>query len=381
VNIAIVGAGVVGCAIAYELASRGATVRVVDERGIGRGATQASAGMLAPYTEGHIDALRTLGVHSLALYDRFVARAAADAGCPIEYDRSGSLHVAVGADEERALRDSAAELVAEGVAHTLLDADGTRALEPSVSDVISAALHIHPHGFVAPGPLTRALAAAARRHGTSFDVTRVVAIEEGAAPRLRTSEGAIDADAVIIAAGSWSALLTAEGRPPVDGGPHAAAPAATSGESTAAVRPIRGQLLQMRLPSRPAARVIWGSACYLVPWSDGTVLAGATVEDVGFDERATIAGMQHLLASSVALLPPLAHAAFDEVRVGLRPMTRDELPAVGPSSTMRGVFYATGHYRNGVLLAPLTATLIADLLLAGREHADLALVRPQRLGL
>jgi thiazole synthase len=111
------------------------------------------------------------------------------------------------------------------------------------------------------------------------------------------------------------------------------------------------------------------------------VLAGATVEDVGFDEHATASGVQHLLAESTALLPVLARAAFEEVRVGLRPMTADELPVIGPSSTQPHVFLASGHYRNGVLLAPLTAALIADLVLDGGEASELALVRPGRLGL
>jgi glycine/D-amino acid oxidase-like deaminating enzyme len=139
--------------------------------------------------------------------------------------------------------------------------------------------------------------------------------------------------------------------------------------------------VQVRLAEPAASRVVWGSRCYIVPWRDGTVLAGATVEDVGFDESSTAAAVRYLLDESARLIPALRGAAFEEVRVGLRPLTADELPAIGRSSTMPQVFYATGHYRNGVLLAPLTAGLIADLLLEGRERAELALVRPARLGL
>jgi thiazole synthase len=147
------------------------------------------------------------------------------------------------------------------------------------------------------------------------------------------------------------------------------------------IRPIRGQLLQLRLPARPAERVLWGQDCYLVARCDGAVLAGATVEDVGFDERATLTGVQQLLHSAVALMPALQDAIFEDVRVGLRPKTRDELPAVGASSTMPHVFYATGHYRNGVLLAPLTARVVADLVLDGKAGEELAVMKPQRLGL
>jgi thiazole synthase len=132
---------------------------------------------------------------------------------------------------------------------------------------------------------------------------------------------------------------------------------------------------------RPAGRVVWGTDCYVVPWTDGTVLVGATVEDVGFDERTTTAGIRGLLNSAVDLLPGLERAQFVEARAGLRPKTDDELPAIGRSSTMPHVFYATGHYRNGVLLAPLTASLIADLVLDRRERPELADVRPDRFGL
>ena len=183
---------------------------------------------------------------------------------------------------------------------------------------------------------------------------------------------------MIVAAGSWSTTLDGS-RADVSSADVSRAP--LKGCQSQAVKPIRGQLLQLRLPQRPATRVIWGEDCYLVCRRDGAVLAGATVEDVGFDERATSDGVQKLLRGAMTLMPTLRDAAFEEVRVGLRPMTCDELPAMGASSKMPHVFYATGHYRNGVLLAPLTARLIADLVLDGRADDDLASVSPERLGL
>jgi glycine oxidase len=376
VNIVVVGAGVVGCAIAHELASRGAGVRVLDPRGTGLGATRASAGMLAPYTEGHIAELRTLGVNSLALYDRFIERVRADSGEPVEYEHSGMLQVACN-DGERAVLCAAARALAEsGVTCELLDAAETARREPALAGHVVSALHLPDHGYVAASALTRALAASAVKHGATLTTARVLAIEAGdRGPRVVTADGAIEADAVVVAAGSWSDVLTDPLRTPAE--PGARAVPAEGG----AVKPIRGQLLQLRLSSPPVQQIIWGSRCYLVPWRDGTVLAGATVEDVGFDETATAAGVQQLLASSAELIPALRDAVFEEVRVGLRPMTRDELPVIGPSSTMRNVFYATGHYRNGVLLAPLTAALVASLVLDGRERPELALTRPSRLGL
>jgi len=370
VNIVVVGAGVVGCAIAHELTSRGATVRIVDARGIGLGATRASAGMLAPYTEGHIAELRTLGVNSLALYDRFVERTIADAGMAVEYERNGMLQVATSAAERTALCAASRDLKAHGVPCALLDETETARREPGLAGSVVAALDLPEHGYVAVASLTRALAAAAFSRGATLIESRVLSLDGGDTPRVVTAAGPLEADAVIVAAGSWSSSLA-----------HSSHKGTSSAVAQGAVKPIRGQLLQLRLGVRPLRHLIWGSRCYLVPWRNGTVLAGATVEDVGFDETATVPGVEQLLTSSTALVPVLRAAAFEEVRVGLRPTTRDELPAIGPSSTMRNVFYATGHYRNGVLLAPLTAALVASLVLEGREAPELALTRPARLGL
>jgi glycine oxidase len=147
------------------------------------------------------------------------------------------------------------------------------------------------------------------------------------------------------------------------------------------VRPVRGQLLRLRLSQPAFSSVVWGGGTYLVPWEDGTVLVGATMEEVGFDERATVAGVRQLLDGGEQLLPALAGAQFDEVRVGLRPATSDDLPIIGASSVLRGLYYATGHFRNGVLLAPLTARLIADVVAGGVLPGELAPVRPERFGL
>lgn len=362
-RVTIAGAGVIGCAIAYELAARGARVRVLDSRVPGGGATRASAGILAPRIEGHDSTLLALGLRSLALYEEFLARVVSDGGQEVEYERSGTLQIAVSLDEGNRLKRAARSLADARVAHVLLDAVEVRRVEPGVTPAAVAGLQIPDHGQVAAGELTRALVAAAMRHGAVFDLGPALAVEGGAGARLRTADDVIESDAVIIAAGSWSASVAG-----VKAAPDV-------------LKPIRGQLLQLRLPERPASHVIWGGECYLVPRRDGAVLVGATVEDVGFDERATSSGVQGLLEGALTLMPALRGAAFEEVRVGLRPKTGDELPAIGASSTMPHVFYATGHYRNGVLLAPLTARLVADLVLDRKSDADLALLQPQRFGL
>jgi glycine oxidase len=347
VNVTVAGAGIIGCAVAYELASRGARVRVIDPRGPGQGATGASAGVLAPYIEGHSDALLRLGVCSLDQYDRFIARVAADACRPVEFRRTGTLEVACSDAEARDLAQAAGRLSRAGAAHSLLDGDAARRLEPALSSAVLAGLLVPQQGYVAATAFTSALVAAAERHGVTF----VVGSVEHVAPTT---------DPVVIAAGSWSSRIV---------------------PAPAPVRPIRGQLLHLALDGPPLTRVAWGRRAYLVPWEDGSVLAGATSEDVGFDERATDEGISQLLERAAGLVPAVAGARLREVRVGLRPATADQLPIIGASSTMRGVYYATGHYRNGVLLAPLTALMVGDLVLDGCERAELALTRPGRFGL
>lgn len=363
-NVTIVGAGIVGCATAYELASRGARVRIVDPRGVGQGATRASAGVLAPHIEGHSEPLLALASCSLGQYDRFIARIAADAQRPIEYRRTGTLQVAQNEQEAQHLARAARNLDVLQVPHTLLDGDAARRLEPALSPGIVAALLVPQHAYVGVAALTLALVDAFARLGVTIIAAPVLRIDPAASGvTVVTAAESIAADAMVLAAGSWSAgLPMAPAVPPP-------------------VRPIRGQLVHLRFPEPPVSHVIWGTRGYLVPWLDGSLLVGATSEDVGFDERSTASGVQGLLQSAGDLVPATRTARFEEVRVGLRPLTDDELPVIGTSSTMRGVYYATGHYRNGVLLAPLTAMIVADLLLDGRERPEYAAVRPDRFGL
>jgi len=163
---------------------------------------------------------------------------------------------------------------------------------------------------------------------------------------------------VVVTAGSWATALLG------DDGPE--------------VRPIRGQILRLRSRERLASRVLWGARCYVVPWRDGSMLVGATVEDVGFDERATAGGVRQLLEASFEILPALERATFVEVRAGLRPKGPGELPVIGRSPTMPGVILALGHHRNGVTLAPLTAALVADVVFDEQDRPELALLRPDR---
>ena len=357
-EVIVVGAGIIGCSVARELARRGARVRMFEARTIGAGATQASAGILAPYIEAHDRGpLFDLGLRSLAMYDAFVGDVAGESGLPVEYRRCGTLEVAVDAATAERLRHAAQR----EPALQWLDASAARGREAALAASIEGAALAPAHGYVAVSQLMDALAWAALRHGVQIEAAhRVTGIR--ADPRgvtINTEDGTTwAADHVVIAAGSWSGQLHCDDT------------------AVSSVRPVRGQLLRLHWRGAPLRHIVWGPDCYVVPWENNTVLVGATVEDVGFDERTTAAGVRDLLDAVCELLPEAWRATFIEARVGLRPATPNGLPFLGPSSTSERIVYATGHYRNGILLAPLTAQVIADWVVDRKEDAALETVRP-----
>jgi glycine oxidase len=213
--------------------------------------------------------------------------------------------------------------------------------------------------------MTRALLSAAERRGaTLLPRARATRIRARAADvEIDTERGPLHAGAVVLAAGAWSSEVEIEGA-----------------DRHAPVRPVRGQLLHLRWQGTPLARITWDERCYTIPWSDGTLLVGATVEDAGFDERTTIAGVRDLLEAVCDLLPNAWTASLLSARVGLRPGSSDPLPIIGWSAAVPRLMYATGHYRNGVLLSPLTAELVARAMLDGEHDEALRLTDPGRFG-
>lgn len=359
-DVVVIGAGIIGCAVSRELARRGAAVRMFEARTVGAGATQASAGMLAPYIEGHArGTLFELGLRSLAMYDGFLRTVSEDSELMVEYRRCGTLEVATDAASAERLRGMArGEPLLQW-----LDRGEARSREAALATSIEGAVLAPGHGYVAVPPLMDALAWSALRHGVQIEAAhRVTGVRvEGAGVSITTDDGTSwSAGRAVIAAGSWAGFLEVND------------PAAAS------VRPVRGQLLRLHWRGTPLSHIVWGPDCYVVPWQDRTVLVGATVEDVGFDERTTAAGVRDLLDAACELLPETWRATFIEARVGLRPATPDGLPFIGASTLSDRVIYATGHYRNGVLLAPLTASLVADLIIDGHEDPALAALRPGR---
>ena len=361
-DILVIGAGVIGCAVAHELARRGASVEVVDDRAPGMGATQASAGMLVPYIEASEGALLDLGVRGLKAWDDFLPLVLTDSRATLEYERAGSLSVARDDATLETLRATARALERWRVPAEALDGREVRRREPALSRDVRGGLFVSFHGHVDAHELTRALTVAARRHGARvLEPARVRRVQKAANEfAVVTDRGTLTADVVVMAAGSWSGSIEIEG------------------SETLPVHPVRGQLLRLEWRSLPLARIVWGEGCYLVPWSDGTLLVGATVEEVGFDERNTVDGVRGLMDAATAIVPGVATAAFLGARAGLRPGTPDELPIIGPSPDVPNLFYATGHYRSGVLLAPLTAQLIGDAIVDGRIDPVLSVTSPGR---
>jgi glycine oxidase len=323
--------------------------------------------VLAPYIEGHeASPLRELGRRSLDLYDDFITRLQQSSGATVQYTRGGTLEIALEPDHAANLRRSREALAREGVTARWLDERELRDTEPLAATALGGLL-IDVHGFVGVPEFTEALSAAAMRAGATFAVeSRVLAVapSRNGGLEVHTENGVSSTQWVIVATGSWTSELRIAGVavPPT-------------------IKPIRGQLLHLAWPTaQPLRHVLWGTDCYIVPWLNGRVLVGATVEDAGFDERATAAGVRDLLEAGCALVPHLWQASFAEARVGLRPASADGLPLVGESEVLPGLIYATGHYRNGVLLAPLTASLVKRLVMNEGPDAALEILRPSRLG-
>ena len=240
-----------------------------------------------------------------------------------------------------------------------LEPAAAKAAHPALG-AIAGALLTPAHGYVAAPQLATALGTAAAngtaRRSAAPAVTRVAV--NGSSIRVTTSDGDYEASTMVIAAGAWGNAIEGVRTPPL--------------------RPVRGQLLHLGWRGHPLSTIVWGPECYVVPRTDGTLLVGATVEDVGFDERTTAAGVRDLLDAACELLPEGWGATFLEARAGLRPATPDELPVLGSDPALPAIVHASGHYRNGVLLAPITAKVMADLIVEGKKDASLEAFSPMR---
>jgi glycine oxidase len=344
-DVVVVGAGVIGLAIAFELAERGGAVRVIDRAEPAGAASWAAAGMLAPYTERVRNAaLLRLCSASLKEYPAFAARVAAASGVDAHLRLDGVVHAAFEEAQLDALREHARTLANDGVPCELLDRVTLLAAEPWLGASVIGGLRVEDEGCIDNRRLGRALVAACAARGARVERSSVVRVEcdRRRALGVRTERGFIPAGAVVNACGAWAADL--------DGVPERCSPP---------IVPIKGQMIALGTPIGFVRRSTWIPGAYLVPRDDGRLLIGATVESAGFDERVTAAGVHGLLHAALAAAPALSGFAITESWAGLRPGTPDGLPFLG-ATPLSGLLLATGHYRNGILMAPATARLIAD---------------------
>lgn len=348
----VVGAGAIGLSSAWRAVRRGARVIVVDRTRPGAGATGVAAGMLAPIGElsfGEPELLQ-MTLAAAELYPGFVAELEAVTGLSTGYARRGALHVALDRDEAAELRRIHELQRSLGLGAEWLPPRRCRELEPALTPSLNGGVYAPEEAAVDPRRLIAALLAALAAEGVEVRTDAEVSEPLLRGQRIegvRTSAGEeLHAASVVAAMGAWSGAqswLPEGARPPV--------------------RPVKGQIVELRSPEgrAPCERVVASERVYLVPREDGRLIAGATVEERGFDTTVTAGGVHEVLREAYRLLPDVAEMELVEAMAGLRPGTPDNLPVVGPGA-IEGLVLACGHYRNGILLAPLTAETVTDLL-------------------
>ena len=350
-DVVVVGAGIIGLACAWEIHNRGASVVVLDVNRPGFGTTRVAAGMLAPV--GELDfgepALLEMNLISAGQYPEFISSIERCCGGVIGYRRMGGLHVALDRDEAAELKRSHRLQRDFGLASEWLGPQAARDLEPGLTPNLSGAINVPDDGIVDPRVLVAGLLEALDAEGVPVRTgTGVNSLgrSQGRVEGVGLADGTrINARTVVAAVGARAAIaewLPSNCRPPI--------------------RPVKGQVVELRGdPSDPVCeRILASERVYLVPRRDGRLIIGATSEEMGFDTRVTAGGVHELLREAYRLLPDVAELEFIEAIAGLRPGTPDNLPVVG-STPVDGLLMATGHYRNGILLAPITARTIADL--------------------
>lgn len=363
-DVVIIGGGIIGVACAYAL-TRAHVKRIVlvERRGLGREASRASAGMLVP--QGEAEAPGSFFDLCLAARDRYrtLADELRDAtGEDIEYCRWGLLYL-VDPTEHEAAKGRAAWQRAAGLRVEELSGRELRALEPILNPEIGGALFFPDEAHVRPCTVVSALAEAARAGGAEIQ-ENVEAVDfilgEDRLRGVNVGGKTILADSVVACAGAWSGhLLDLIGhRLPME--------------------PVRGQIVRTRFDRPPLTHLVWGPLGYLVPRLNGELLIGTTVEQVGFASIPTLGGVAGLCEAAKAMMPTLMTAPFDRVWAGLRPRLPDGLPAIGRFADIPNLYVATGHYRSGILLGPLTGELLADLILGKKPSFLLDTFSPDR---
>ena len=362
-DVIIIGGGVIGLAIGRALGLRGAgQVAVVEKGEFGREASWAAGGILAPQVEADAaDDFFRLLCASRDRYHEFTGALANESDIDVELDDTGTMCVAFTEREQDDFRARFAWQRSAGLNVEWLTGSEARDAEPSVSQHVCCALRFPDDLQVENRRLVDALVVSNRRLGvqlTDHCAVTKVRVADKRVEGIETSRGLFDAATVVIAAGAWSAKIDPAGELDVE--------------------PVRGQMLCFRPAQRIARHVIYSSRGYLIPRRDGRLIAGSTSEQVGFDKRTTSEGVESIKAMAAEIAPALAGFSLADMWAGFRPRAHDGLPVLGASTDIRGLFYATGHFRNGILLAPITGELMADALMTGAISPLLAPFSPAR---
>jgi len=363
-RIVVIGGGVIGCSIAYHLRKAGAEVVLLERGEIGGEASGAAAGMLiAPLEDASSRDFQALQKASLAMYPALIEEIESRSGINVEHRQCGILRTARVETHAKTLR-ALTKRRSKGISGLeWVEGETLRRLEPGLSPDILGAAYSPSDSNVNPGLLTQAFAVAAEH--LDAEVRRGVAFTGflGRGPRLegvRSGAGPVRADAIVLAAGPWTELLARR----VNG--------------NVPTPPMRGQMIAYS--STAVRHAVWSEDGYLVPKPRGFVFAGATVEHAGFRKHTTDRGLAGLRRAASAMAPALRYAEVASTWAGLRPGSPDGLPLLGRLPGRDNVYVAGGHFRNGILLAPVTGSLMAQLVCEGRTDMDLGPFRPERFG-
>ena len=363
-DVLIVGGGIIGCAIGYELARAGGRVTIVERRQLAQEASWASAGLISPPKRtAHGDAHARLETRSFNRYPSLLAELREMTGLDVEHNPAGRLSVALSEQEESALRELIPWQRELGFTVEWLDGDEARRRVPALTRAVRGAAWCAAASGVRAARLTRALARAAELHGATIVQEAPVEaflVERSHVGGVETRNGPIRAAATVIATGAWSAQLGA------------------LLDLDFPTRPVRGQMLALADVSPPLAHAIAGAGGFLIPRADGTIIAAATVEETGFDTSVTAGGLGWLSTLVATLAPPYSAARVSETWAGLRPATADDRPLMGRAPGYDGLWVAAGHMRDGVLWAPMTGELLAASIQQGAPLAELAPYDPGR---
>lgn len=354
-DVIVVGGGVIGCSIAWRLAQSGLKVTLFERGRVGCEASRAAAGMLSPQGEAHgPGAFFDLCLRSRAMYRSFAEELTEASGIDVGYKDEGTLFVITEGEDEKT--EWTSWQLEAGLPIEHVSADDLRKLEPAATELATRAIFLPLEHQVENRLLMDALKVALKRVGVEINEGAEVpalSIERGSINGVVSNGARFGAGAVIVATGAWSSqLLEPLGL-------------------NVTVIPARGQMIAVQGDACPITRVLHSSKVYVVPRNDGRILIGATVEYAGFDKAVTAGAINQLLSSAIELVPSIASFEMVETWSGLRPDTIDHLPIIGPSG-IDSLVLATGHFRNGILLAPVTAQTIADSFAANRVSDSLA---------